>query len=181
MHPELKRKLEYSDLQVSPDDGRRFELVEGDLLVTPSPSPMHQRVSRRLQRQLEAFFHDHSIGEVFNAPVDVILTRHDVFVPDLLVVADPAHVTSRGIEGPPLLVVEILSPSTQAVDRGVKARRYAELGVAHYWIVAPERKRVECYRLERGAFRAIADAEGDVTLGHPDWPGLIVDLAALWR
>ncbi len=181
MRSELKRKLDYSDLVVSPDDGKRYELVRGDLYVTPSPSPVHQRISKRLQRQLEAYFEDRSIGEVFNAPIDLILTNQDVFVPDLLVVADPSHVTKRGIESPPLLVVEILSPSTRSVDQGVKARRYAELGVEHYWIVGPERRRLECHRLVERAFRSIVDAEGDATLTHPDWDGLILDLGALWR
>ncbi len=181
MRSELKRKLDYSDLLVSPDDGKRYELVRGDLYVTPSPSPVHQRISKRLQRQLEAYFEDRSIGEVFDAPIDLILTKQDVFVPDLLVVADPSHVTKRGIESPPLLVVEIMSPSTRSVDQGVKARRYAELGVEHYWIVDPERRRLECHRLVQGAFRSIFDAEGDATLTHPDWEGLILDLGALWR
>jgi Uma2 family endonuclease len=181
MAPELKRKLEYSDLLVTPDDGRRHELIEGNLLVTPSPSPAHQRVSKRLHRQLETYFEGRSIGEVFFAPVDLILTVQDVFVPDLLVVADPRHVTKRGIESPPLLVVEILSPSTSKVDRGVKSRRYAELGVKHYWIVDPERQRLECHRLADGAFLPVMDAEGETTLAHPDWDGLVVDLAALWR
>jgi len=179
--PELKRKLDYSDLLVTPDDGKRYELVQGDLFVNPSPSPMHQRISRRLERQLEDYFHGRSIGEFFNAPVDLILTMQDVFVPDLLVVANPGHVTERGIEGPPLLVVEILSPSTMRVDRGVKARRYAELGVEHYWIVDPERRRLECHRLVEGVFRPFVDAEGNGTLSHPAWDGLVVDLAALWR
>ncbi len=181
MRSELKRKLDYSDLLVSPDDGKRYELVRGDLYVTPSPSPVHQRISKRLQRQLEAYFEDRSIGEVFDAPIDLILTNQDVFVPDLLVVSDSSHVTRRGIEGPPLLVVEILSPSTRGVDQGVKARRYAELEVEHYWIVDPERRRLECHRLVKGAFRGIVDAEGDSTLTHPDWDGLILDLGALWR
>ena len=181
MRSELKRKLDYSDLLVTPDDGKRYQLVRGELYVTPSPSPMHQRISKRLQRQLEAYFEGRSIGEVFNAPIDLILTNQDVFVPDLLVVADPSHVTKRGIESPPLLVVEILSPSTCSVDRGVKARRYAELGVEHYWIVDPERKRLECHRLAEGAFRSVVDAEADAALTHPDWDGLILDLGALWR
>ncbi len=178
---ELKRKLDYSDLLAAPDDGNRYELVQGDLFVTPSPSPAHQRVSRRLQRQLEDFFHDRSIGEVFNAPIDLILTNQDVLVPDLLVVTQPQHITNRGIEGPPLVVVEILSPSTQRQDRGTKARRYAELGVEHYWIVDPVEKRFECHRLAGDAFRLLIDAEGETELAHPDWNGLVIDLAALWR
>ena len=63
----------------------------------------------------------------------------------------------------------------------MKARRYAELGVEHYWIVDPERKRLECHRSVEGAFRSVVDAEDDATLTHPDWDGLIVDLGALWR
>ena len=181
MASELKRKLDYSDLQVTPDDGKRYELVRGGILVTPSPSPVHQRISKRLQRQLEAYFETRSLGEVFDAPIDLILTERDVFVPDLVVVSDPSHISKRGIEAPPALVVEILSPSTQVQDRGLKARRYAELGVEHYWIVDPVRQHLECHRLAEGAFRPLVDAEGETTLEHPAWDGLVIDLAALWR
>ena len=87
----------------------------------------------------------------------------------------------QGAESNPLLIVEILSPSTRKRDRGVKARRYAELGVEHYWIVDPETKRVECHRLRDGAFRPLVEAEGNTTLKHSDWDGLEIDLAALWR
>ena len=155
MAPDLKRKLDYSDLLAAPDDGKRYELVD--------------------------HCHGLSIGEVFDAPIDLILTNHDVLVPDLLVVSEPKHITKRGIEGPPLLIVEILSPSTQKQDRGVKARRYAELGVEHYWIVDPEKKRVECHRQADGVFRKVVEAAGDTTLIHPDWDELEIDLAALWR
>jgi Uma2 family endonuclease len=177
---ELKRKLTYADLQVTPDDGRRYELVRGTLLVTPSPRPRHQRISRRLARVLEDYFDERHLGEVFFAPTDVILTDEDVFVPDLLVVSDPSHITDRAIEAPPLLVVEILSPSTRKRDRGIKAERYAELEVAHYWLVDPEQQTVECFRLDEGSFHLIAEAQGATTLVHPDWKDLVLDLAALW-
>lgn len=181
MGHELKRKLDYSDYIAAPDDGKRYEIVRGDLYVTPSSSPMHQRISRRLQRQLEAYFHERSIAEVFAAPIDLILTNQDVLVPDLIVVSDPDLISKRGIEGPPLLIVEILSPSTRKQDRGVKAQRYAESGVEHYWLVDPDNKRVECHRLADGAVRSVADARGDTTRTHPDWDGLEIDLKALWR
>jgi Uma2 family endonuclease len=177
---ELKRKLDYSDLQVTPDDGKRYELVRGDLLVTPSPSTRHQRISRELLVQLMSYFHGRSLGEVFDAPTDLILSGQDVFVPDLLVAADPGDVSERGIEKPPLLVVEILSPSTRGVDRGLKAKRYAELGVLNYWLVDPELQSVECHRLQDGAFRLVVEGRGDATLVHPDWDGLSIDLAYLW-
>jgi Uma2 family endonuclease len=175
------RRLDYSDLVVTPDDGKRYELARGVLIVTPSPKPLHQRVSKRLLRLLMDHFETRSLGEVFDAPTDLILTAHDVFVPDLLVVADPSHVTERGIEGPPLLVVEILSPSTAKQDRFLKPQRYAELGVAHYWIVDPEEQRIECYRRAGNAFQLVVHGEGTSTLTHPDWDELTVDLAALWR
>lgn len=181
MAPELRRKLDYSDIAAAPDDGKRYELLQGELFVNPAPSPIHQRISKRLQRQLENYFETRSIGEVFAAPIDLILTKQDVFVPDLIIAADPSHISKRGIEAPPLLVVEILSPSTRSVDCGVKSRRYAELGVQHYWIVDPDKKRLECYRLTDGGFQSVIDAQGETTLAHPDWDGLIVDLAALWR
>ena len=181
MPAELKRKLDYSDLVGTLDDGRRYELVHGDLLVTPSPTPVHQRISKRLELLFVDYFERRSIGEVFHAPIDLILTKRDVFVPDLLVIADPKHISKRGIEGPPLLIVEILSPSTRSQDRGVKARRYAELGVEHYWIVDPAAKRIECYGLADRVYQRLVDAQGKMTLEHPTWDGLVVDLAALWR
>jgi Uma2 family endonuclease len=180
MAPEPRRKLDYSDILATPNDGKRYELIQGELSVNPAPGKVHQRVSRRLQRQLEGYFHDRRLGEVFDAPFDVILTPHDVFEPDLLVVGDPERITTRGVEHPPVLVVEILSPSTRKVDRGLKFRRYAELGVQHYWIVDPDRKGMECFRSSSGAYQLVIEAEGDTKLNHPDWDGLVIDLAALW-
>ena len=177
----LKQKLDYSDYARIPPDGKRYELLEGDVYVTPAPSPLHQRVSKRLQRQLEAYFEASGRGEVFNAPIDLILTPHDVVQPDLVLVTDPGQVSRRGIEGPPALVVEVLSPSTRDHDRTVKGRRYAALGIRHYWLVDPEASRIECYRAEAGAYALAVQAQGEASLSHPDWPGLTLSLADLWR
>lgn len=181
MATRLKQKLDYDDYAGIPSDGHRYEIIEGDLYVTPAPSPLHQRVSRRLQRKLEDYSGERGLGEVFDAPIDLILTRHDVVQPDLLVVADPSQVSQRGIEGAPLLVVEILSPSTRSQDRTVKARRYAALGIPHYWIVDPEAQRLECYRLDAGAYTLGSEGEGDAVVSPSDWPGLRLPLADLWR
>jgi Uma2 family endonuclease len=175
-------QVTYADLERMPDDGRRYEIVDGELFdVTPAPSPLHQRVSKRLQRQLEAYFETAGRGEVFNAPVDVILTPHDVFEPDIVLVTNPSQVSGRAIEGAPALLVEVLSPSTTAYDRTTKGRRYAALGIAHYWIVDPVARRVECYRAEAGTHRLVAEAGASGTLMHPDFPGLTIDLDAIWR
>lgn len=76
--------------------------------------------------------------------------------------------------------MEILSPSTRRIDRVLKFRRYAELGVPHCWIVDPDSRRVECYRGDTGSYRLVIAGEGDTTLEHPDWTGLVIDLEALW-
>jgi len=181
MRSSLKAKLDYSDYLAAPDDGNRYEILQGELYVSPPPTPVHQRVSKRLQRQLEAYFEARALGEVFDAPIGLILTTHDIAEPDLLVVTDAAQITERGIEGPPLLVVEVFSPSTRGRDTGVKARRYAELGIPHYWLVDPGARCIECQVLDAGAYRLAITAEGDARLSHPAWPELTVDLSELWR
>lgn len=180
MATRLNRKLGYEDYAQLPDDGTRYEVLDGELYVTPSPSPLHQRLSKRLQRRLEDYFEGRGLGEVFDAPLDVILAPHDIVEPDLIIVGNPAQISRRGIEGAPLLVVEILSPSTRARDRGVKMRRYAELGVAHYWIVDPDAATIECLRLAESQYRLIVTAAVPDSLGHPDWPELAIDLIALF-
>lgn len=175
-------RVSYADLERMPDDGRRYEIVDGELFdVTPAPSPVHQRVSKRLQRQLEAYFEDAQRGEVFDAPVDVILTPHDVFEPDIVLVNDPSQVSGRAIEGVPALVVEVLSPSTTAYDRSTKGRRYAALEIPHYWIVDPVGRRIECYRWEGGTHHLVAEGGASGTLQHPDFDGLVIDLDAIFR
>lgn len=177
----VKRKLGYDDLLNMPDDGMIREVLDGELVVTPSPSPIHQRVSKRLQRQLEAWFETRGLGEVFDAPLDTILGPHDVVEPDILVVADPATITRRAVEGAPLLVVEVLSASTERTDWVRKRARYAAAHVPHYWILDIEKRRLECLRLSGDAYEPAAEARENERLRHPDWPDLRVDLAALWR
>ena len=173
------KKLTYADYARIPDDGKRYEVLEGGLLVTPAPNIPHQRASKRIQRQLEDYFESRGLGEIFNAPVDVILSDHDILQPDL-VVARPGQISKRGIEGSPLLVVEILSPSTERRDRTSKGRRYAALGVPHFWLVDPERRIVECLRLEGGRY-LLTSRGNEGTLSHPDWPDFVLDLDVLWR
>jgi Uma2 family endonuclease len=177
----LKAKLDYDDYAGIPPDRNRYEILDGELYVTPAPTPLHQRASKRLQRQLEDYFEARGLGEVFNAPIDLIVTQHDIAQPDLVVVTDPPQVSARGIEGVPALVVEVLSPSTRTHDRLVKARRYAALRIRRYWILDPEDRRLECYRLEGERYVEATTAEGDATLDLPEWPDLTIRLADLWR
>jgi len=177
----LKTRLDYDDYCAIPPDGKRYELLDGQIQVAPAPSPLHQRISKRLQRLLEAYFEEPGRGEVFNAPIDVILTPHDVVQPDLVVVTDPALVSTRGIEGAPTLVIEVLSPTTTAYDRTTKAQRYAAHGIPHYWIVDPETKTIECFRHHEATYQLVGAFGPDDTLTHPDLPGLRLGLPTLWR
>ena len=182
----VRPQLTYEDYAAVPAEGKRYELLAGELYVVPAPSPLHQRVSKRLQRQLEAFFEEKGLGEVFNAPVDVILGSHDVAEPDILVVARPSQISHRAIEGPPALVVEVLSPSSRHHDRVTKAARYLALGVEHYWIVDPDARHLLCQRAKAAKAKeerwvVAAQGHGDEIVQDPSWPELAIDLARLWR
>jgi Uma2 family endonuclease len=149
--------------------------------VNPAPNPLHQRVSRRLQQQLVEFYHRTGRGEVFDAPIDVILGPHDILEPDLVVVTSSEHITTRGIEAAPLLVVEILSPSTRSQDRGVKRARYAQLGVPNYWLVDADARRIECFGLTQGKYVLLVEGHDSDVLHHDTWEGLEIRLEPLWR
>ncbi len=176
----LPRRATYEDYRHFPDDGKRYEILDGEIYMTPSPSPRHQYVSKRLQRVFEQYFEERLGYQVFNAPLDVILADDDIVQPDLLVVAERPQISARGIEGAPIVVVEILSPSRPAYDRLTKARRYAARGVPHYWIVDPEARTVECFRMEGGAYRLDASAANREDLVVPSFTGLTIPLAGLW-
>ena len=172
-------KLTYDDFVRFPDDGRRHELIDGEHYVTPSPNWPHQWVSKRLFRYLEDYFEPRGLGTVFYAPLDVILSRHDVVEPDVLV-ARPSQLTGQWIDGPPLLAIEILSPSSARADRYVKFRRYAEFGIDHYWIADPNAQTIECYRVREERYDLIARAAEGEPLTHPDFPGLSIPTDDLW-
>ncbi|MGQ0732164.1 MAG: Uma2 family endonuclease [Acidobacteriota bacterium] len=175
----LTRRATYEEYCQLPDDGKRYEILDGEIYATPSLSPKHQYVSKRLQRILEDYFEEGLGCQVFNAPLDVILSNEDVVQPDLLVV-ERTQISGRGIEGAPIVLVEILSPSRPAYDRLTKARRYRVLGVTHYWIVDPDARSIECFRLEGEAYRLQASASGHEELHVPGFEGLTIALAGLW-
>lgn len=137
----------------------RWELIHGvAYAMTPAPSPEHQRVSFRLQKAIDAALEEgrKSGGgcEVFNAPIDLYLPgEQSVYQPDLLLVCDPAAVTSKGIEGIPDLVVEILSPSTASRDVTRKRWAYEAAGVPEYLMVDPEERVAVLLRLEQGRYQ----------------------------
>lgn len=147
----------YADYRLMPDDGKRYEIIEGDLLVTPAPTTTHQTVSKRIQLALMLQIEEKGLGAVFDAPIDLIASETTTVQPDLVVVRQQRRniITERGIEGPPDLVVEILSPTTERVDRSRKRKLYAAIGVAEYWIADPTSHTVEVLALHAEGYRTV--------------------------
>jgi Uma2 family endonuclease len=125
----------WDDLEVLPEDGLRWELVDGQLLVTPSPRPRHQRAVVRLLGLLTAACPRDL--EVVLSPCDWKISPTTVFVPDLMVVRKDQLDLDEPFTETPLLVVEVRSPSTAATDRTLKRQQYEEHGAAAYWLVDP--------------------------------------------
>lgn len=171
-------KFTYEDYRTAPPD-KRYELLDGDLVMTPAPNLKHQRVQVQLGERLARFVREHALGEFFFAPCDVVLSDTDVVQPDLLFVSkERAHLLSGGenVQGAPDLVVEILSPTTAERDRGYKRALYAKHGVKEYWLVDPVSETVWIHRLHRGALVVAHTFGRSQTLRSPLLPGFAIDL-----
>ncbi len=179
--PLVKPHITYEELSRIPSDGKRYELFEGEAYVTPSPNLHHQRILRRLSRAFEDAIRDGS--EVFFAPMDVVLAEATAVQPDLvLVLENNASILKDVVRGVPDLVVEVLSPSTAQVDRGLKMETYARYGVGEYWIVDIDSASIEIYRLDRGAeaYRFIETCRGADQATTPLLPGLSLQTGKLF-
>ncbi|MFO0982303.1 MAG: Uma2 family endonuclease [Planctomycetota bacterium] len=174
-------RLTYDDYLELPDDGKRYEIIDGELFVTPAPTPDHQRASGRLHLALADWVRSHPPAEVFYAPIDLILADDTIVQPDLLVVLNPAVVTKRGIEAAPGLVVEILSPSTAKRDRGLKRGRYARSSVTEYWVVDADERVVEQYVLDaRGELARHALARDEDRIASVALHGLLLEVCSVF-
>ncbi|MXZ21023.1 MAG: Uma2 family endonuclease [Caldilineaceae bacterium SB0665_bin_25] len=146
----------YDDYALLPDDGKRYEVIRGELYMSAAPRPLHQRVITRLSFFLEGFLENSALGTVFVAPIDVILPQKlgDPVQPDIFVIRrESLHIIEElNIQGAPDLVVEVLSPSNPAHDRNLKYGLYAESGVQEYWIIDPHNRTVETHLLRGGIY-----------------------------
>lgn len=149
----------FADLDALPDDGLRYELVDGMLLVSPAPTVPHQRVVTRLVGALLLACPQHL--EVLVAPTDYRPTSNRSLQPDLLV-AFREDLGTAALTLPLVLAVEVLSPSSRSIDLVLKRALYEQAGVQHYWVVDPEGLSVEAWQLADGAYMAVAVAAGKV-------------------
>ncbi|MGN6130186.1 MAG: Uma2 family endonuclease [Nocardioidaceae bacterium] len=160
------RALTRGDLERMPDDGHRYELIDGTLVVTPAPSPRHQSVLAHLHLSLAGQCPPDL--QVLFAPLDVALADDTVLQPDLLV-ARRSDFTARDLPVAPLLAVEVLSPSTRHVDLTLKRARLEAAGCPSYWVVDPDGPSVTVWELEEGRYVERATVVGDqcVDLSQP--------------
>jgi Uma2 family endonuclease len=173
----------YREYALLPDDGRRHELIEGDFYVTPAPTPVHQTVSRRLQHALMTQLEDTGLAFVFDAPIDVILSDTTVVQPDLAIVRQIRRemISKRGIEGPPDVVVEILSPSSKGQDEFLKKSVYARFGIPEYWLLEPEHGFLSVFRAEACAYRLSSRLDRSSTLTSPEFAEISIPLGPVFR
>jgi Uma2 family endonuclease len=176
-----KQRVSFADLQRMPEDGKRYELYDGELHVVPAPVPIHQLVAQRLFAILLDFSR-HSGGQVFVAPFDIVLTEFDVVEPDLIYFGPEAakRIKPREyVRFPPDIAVEVLSPSTARIDRGRKRDLLARHGVPEYWIVDPDVRTLEAHVLAEGRYGTpISVAAGRFESAAQ--PGLAVEVEPLF-
>jgi Uma2 family endonuclease len=178
--PQTETRWTAEQVRALPDDGKRYELVSGELVVTPSPAPLHQRLVAALIYRMDAYLRQTTTGRLLTSPADLAFGEDEILQPDLFVL--PASLPQGFREWTDvtalLLAVEILSPSTARYDRILKRRRYQRAGVPEYWIVDPDARVIERWRP--------ADERPEIASETIDWqpapdaPPLLLDLPSLF-
>lgn len=144
-------KFTYKDYLLLPED-KRYEIIEGDLYIVPSPFTKHQMISINLVHILLGFLRQKGLGKILYAPCDVILSEYDIVQPNILFISKErcSIITEKNIQGAPDLIVEILSRSRKHIDKKLKHRLYTRSGVKEYLIVDPDEETIEVFILQDG-------------------------------
>jgi Uma2 family endonuclease len=171
----------YDDLGKLPDDGRRYEIIDGVLFVSPSPRTPHQRALGAIHALIWSWLRGNPIGEVFIAPFDVVFSQKSAVQPDVLFVSKARReVVQDVVRGSPDLVVEVLS-SNPGLDRVKKFNLYQQRDVTHYWIVDPKQCLLEAYELIEGVYTLTWSGGGDDVFRPQVLPGFELELSILWE
>lgn len=173
-----RTKLTYEDYAKTPE-GERYELIDGELIKLTSPRVAHQLLLGILHSEVRGFVRENRLGKVFMSSTDVVLTDTNTFQPDLFFVSNERAdiITPENIQGAPDLVVEILSPSTQSRDWGIKRDLYARHGVKEYWVASTDEEQVWVLLLgENGLYAVVAVYGRSDTLTSPTLEGFRLDL-----
>jgi Uma2 family endonuclease len=175
-------RVSFAEMQQWPDDGRRYELYDGEVMVVPSPIPRHQRVVANVGEILKEYERATG-GLVFFAPLDIVLTEYNVVQPDLVFFRhERRHVIDmmNPTRAVPDLAVEVLSRTTEARDRGRKLRLLARFGLPEYWVVDPAANSIEIFTNVDSALVLAGSYDEDQQVSSPTLPGLIVPVGRVF-
>ncbi|MDQ3687747.1 MAG: Uma2 family endonuclease [Acidobacteriota bacterium] len=175
MATEISPLVTVSDLDLMPDDGNRYEVIEGEILVSRAPGLAHQRVSRNITVIVSNYLERNPIGEILATP-GVMFSELSGVIPDLIFISNERRqeiASGERVTGAPDLVIEIVSPGTENArrDRVAKRQLYGKYGVKEYWVVDPERQDVEIYRSQDGTLELIGSFADEEKLTSPHLPG----------
>ncbi len=180
-------RFTYEDYQSLPESmEKRYELLDGDIKMVPAPSTKHQFASSNLEFILHAFIKEQKLGYILDAPVDVVFGTGDgreVAQPDIIFVRrDRKEIIAEAeVQGPPDLIIEVLSPGTEARDRGYKMHLYGRYGVEEYWIVDPKEETLELFRIVEGAYKRVCHCGRDDRFTSSLFPGLTINLPEVFH
>jgi Uma2 family endonuclease len=174
--------LTVENYKILPENGPRYQLIEGDLYMAPAPNRYHQDISRNLEYILLEYLEENPIGKLYHAPFDVYLDQYNVFQPDIVFVSNShfSILTDAGAEGAPDFVVEILFPKTAQLDRDNKRRVYASSGVRELWIIAPEPRTIEVFLLQENATAPVVTHDAQAHFTSSFFPGLEFDATKIF-
>jgi Uma2 family endonuclease len=175
--------LTIEDYRMLPETGPRYQLIEGDLYMSPAPNRYHQDISMNITLLLQAYLQKRRIGKLYCAPFDVYLNQINAHQPDIVFVskANYSILTDAGAEGAPDFVVEILSPKTAFLDKKSKRRVYARSGVKELWLVDPDVKTISVYLLQQNADKPAATHSEEDTFTSSHFPGLKISAAKIFK
>lgn len=178
----MAKKLTVDDFLALPDGPPWVQLIDGAFYVSESPSKAHQQVVGKLHLALGNWIERTRLGEVYLAPFDVILSRHDVAQPDLLFVSleRADRVDAKGVKGAPDMAIEILSPTTAALDQGKKLALYARSGVRELWLIDPTLRTVTIRRFGPGLHKSEQSCGPADRLQSPLLPGFAIPAARIF-
>jgi len=170
--------LTWRDLWHTPDDGNRYEIINGEVYVSPAPYVSHQEILRNLFVILHDHVRKHRLGTVLFAPLGIVLEKASAVQPDLIFIASARRsiIEDKAVFGASDLIVEVLSPSTASRDRGMKRDLYLRCGVAHYWLIDRRKGTLQALRREAGTYAVEAEVGARGTFKPALFPSLSIRL-----
>lgn len=151
---------EFRKMLFNNDDNYYYEIIDGEMIRKSAPTPMHQRICRKLIVILDNFINEKKSGEIFQSPIDVYLDEYNKPQPDLVFVSNEkkAIITNDGIMGVPDLIIEIISPTSVIRDRIEKKNLYERMTVPEFWLIDPEYEAIEIYKLQNNRYELLSAA-----------------------